>query len=92
MNNAEPQTENTAEFSQQQLNDQLQDRISELETKVAFQDHTIEQLSDEIGSHQESISKLQQQLRLLGDRFKQIKNDIDNDMPQSMEHEIPPHY
>lgn len=72
--------------------EQLQERISELETKVAFQDDTIEQLSDEIGNHQESIAKLQQQLRLLGDRFKQIKNDIDSDMTQSIEHEVPPHY
>ena len=72
--------------------EQLQERVSELETKLAFQDHTIEQLSDEIGNHQESIAKLQQQLRLLGDRFKQIKNDIDNDMPQAIEHELPPHY
>ena len=72
--------------------EQLLERISELETKVAFQDHTIEQLSDEIGTHQESIAMLQHQLRLLGDRFKQIKDDINSDMPQTIEHEIPPHY
>ena len=72
--------------------EQLLERISELETKVAFQDHTIEQLSDEIGNHQESIAMLQHQLRLLGDRFKQIKDDINNDMPQTIEHEVPPHY
>lgn len=71
---------------------QLLDRIAELETKVAFQDHTIEQLSDEISAHQDALSQLQEQLRLLGDRFKQIKEDINNDQPQQIAHEIPPHY
>ena len=71
---------------------QLQERISELEAKVAFQDHTIEQLSEEIGAHQTSISLLQEQMRLLGDRFKQIKDDMGSEQEQQIVHEIPPHY
>ena len=57
------------------MNDQTDHaaRIAELETKVAFQDDTIEQLSNEIEQHQASIAELQQQLRLLGDRFKEMR-------------------
>ena len=67
-------------------------RIAELETKVAFQDDTIEQLSNEIELHQASIAKLQQQLRLLGDRFKEIRESMPSEPTEQVVHEIPPHY
>lgn len=68
----------------------LEQRIAELETKIAFQDDTIEQLSNEISNHQAALHLVHQQIQLLGERFKQIKDE----MPQrdGIQHEIPPHY
>jgi len=84
-------TDNTK--TQQQNIERLEAQVSELETKVAFQDHTIDQLNDEINQHQVAIAKLQNQLMLLGDRFKQIKDDMQTQsQSQQIEHELPPHY
>jgi SlyX protein len=74
------------------MNNEWQQRIEELESKVAFQDDTIEQLNGEINQHQEAIHKVQQQLVLLGNRFKEIKDEMDTDQPQDIAHELPPHY
>jgi SlyX protein len=74
------------------MNNEWQQRIEELESKVAFQDDTIEQLNGEINQHQEAIHKMQQQLVLLGNRFKEIKDEMDMDQPQDIAHELPPHY
>lgn len=71
--------------------EQLEARVQELETKVAFQDDTIDQLSHEINQHQETIAKLHNQFTLLGDRFKQMTEEMQS-QPQQIEHEIPPHY
>ncbi len=69
-------------------------RINELESKVAFQDDTIEQLNSELTGHQEAIQKLQNQILLLGNRFKEIKEGMDSqDEGQGqIVHELPPHY
>ncbi len=74
------------------MNNEWQQRIEELESKVAFQDDTIEQLNGEINQHQEAIHKVQQQLVLLGNRFKEIKDEMDMDSPEGIVHELPPHY
>lgn len=75
-------------------NQDLEQRIIELETKVAFQDDTIAQLNDELSHHQDSIRQLQEQIRLLGSRFKEIREHMQAESEGSSDivHEIPPHY
>ena len=70
----------------------LEARVMELESKLAFQDDTIEQLNQEITSHQASIARLEEQIRLLGNRFNQIKEEMNAPGENTPVHEIPPHY
>jgi SlyX protein len=74
------------------MSNNLEQRVVELESKVAFQDDTIDQLNTELSQHQESIHQLQQKITLLGNRFKEIKDEMDMDQPQQLEYELPPHY
>lgn len=67
----------------------LEQRIIELETKVAYQDETIEILNDEIKSHQVTMAKMQRQLELMAGKVK----DLQPSSVASMAEETPPpHY
>ncbi len=68
-----------------------QDRIVELETKLAYQEHTIEQLDQSLQQQQQQVSVLQRQLQLLQ---QQIKNITDNESVTgtAMPEPPPPHY
>lgn len=67
----------------------LEARITELETKVAYQDETIDILNDELKQHQVAMAKMTRQIELVGEKLKEMK-------PSSVvseEHETPPpHY
>ena len=65
------------------------DRLTELESKIAFQDITIADLNQELAIHQERLERIQQQLKLM---FSQM-NDIKGSHMASEAHETPPpHY
>ncbi|GAA6205221.1 MULTISPECIES: SlyX family protein [Thalassotalea] len=67
----------------------LQSSIEALESRNAFQDDIIEQLNHELAIHQDEISNLKSQLKLIANRIK------DNTPNQSTTEEIeppPPHY
>lgn len=71
------------------LIDKLESSIEALESRNAFQDDIIEQLNNELAIHQEEISNLKSQLKLIASRIK------DNTPNQSTTEEIeppPPHY
>jgi SlyX protein len=67
----------------------LIESIDALEAKQAFQDDIIEQLNSEIAAHQKYIFELQQQLKLLAGRVKDIKG---NSVVDSADETPPPHY
>ncbi|WP_318837919.1 SlyX family protein [Neiella holothuriorum] len=69
--------------------EQLQLRIEELETKLAFQDTTIADLNQEVSAHQELIDKLQQQVKLM---FRQVNDLKGSNMASESEETPPPHY
>jgi SlyX protein len=69
--------------------EELQHSIEALESRNAFQDDVIEQLNTEISIHQNDISDLKSQLKLIANRIK------DNTSTPSGAEEIeppPPHY
>ncbi len=75
-------------MSQQLLAD-LQLRLDNLEARTAFQDDIIDQLNHEITVHQENIQDLQEQLRLIGQRVKDMNS---SPIARPEDETPPPHY
>jgi len=66
--------------------DALEDRISELETVLTFQEQAISSLSDELFVQQEKLKDMDRTLKAV------VKSYIEN-LPQALpEDEVPPHY
>ena len=66
------------------MNEKDDKRLNELETKCAFQEDTIERLSEELRKQQQEIIILKEELKFLKDNSE--NNFIDN------KNEKPPHY
>jgi uncharacterized coiled-coil protein SlyX len=65
-------------------------RIDELEARLAQQDHSILELSDEIYRQQRDIAQLERKLRELGDRVKTLADPTGS--AQGPQDDRPPHY
>lgn len=66
----------------------MEQRVEQLETRVAFQDEALNRLSDIIASQRKELDQLHQEMAELKARFREIHLSAVN--PQ--ESEIPPHY
>lgn len=64
-------------------------RITELETKIAFQEITIEELNHALIEQQFAIDKLQTQIRHIAEKFKGIQA---SQVASRSEETPPPHY
>ncbi|WP_394130578.1 SlyX family protein [Shewanella maritima] len=64
-------------------------KIAELETKIAFQDHTIEELNQEVIKLNEMLATHQQQMVLLVNKLKAMEP---SNMATQAEETPPPHY
>ncbi|KGQ34201.1 SlyX [Gallibacterium genomosp. 2] len=69
--------------------DDLIERMDELETKVAFQENTIEQLNQALIEQQFIIDKMQLQLRYLAQKLKDVQP---SNIATQTEETPPPHY
>ena len=65
-------------------------RIDELEARLAQQDHSILELSDEIYRQQREIAQLELKLREIGNRVKALADSTGT--AQGTQDERPPHY
>jgi SlyX protein len=66
----------------------MEERVTELESRLAFQDDTLQTLSDELVAQQRLIERLQLQLAALAKRQEDISGQlvsVNNEAP-------PPHY
>ncbi|MDO6425723.1 SlyX family protein [Thalassotalea sp. 1_MG-2023] len=68
---------------------QLEQSIEALESRNAFQDDVIEQLSQELTVHQEELSALKEQIKLLVNR---VKNQQAPSLMSLEDEPPPPHY
>ncbi len=66
----------------------LDQRIIDLETKISFQDKSIEDLSDSLYQHQQQIIQLEKALQVLQKRIESDQQGESEIRPQ----EKPPHY
>ncbi|GLX78932.1 protein SlyX [Thalassotalea insulae] len=69
--------------------EQLEQSIEALESRNAFQDDVIEQLNHELAVHQEEITNLKLQLKLIATRLKEAQPNMSD--KQELE-PPPPHY
>ena len=81
-------TDKSAEHLQQQI-DSANSYIEELQTKVAFQEHTIEALNDALSSQQKQLDDLAFKVRHVVDRVKSIEP---SNIAKQSEETPPPHY
>lgn len=70
-------------------NHTLTARITELETKVAFQEFIIEELNQSLIEQQFVIEKLQTQIRHIAEKFKGVQM---GQVASQSEETPPPHY
>lgn len=71
------------------MNTQLENRIDDLEAKMAFQDDTIQALNDIVGKQQLELDRLRRAVELLARR----QSDLAASMPgETADDEPPPHY
>lgn len=67
----------------------LQDRINDMECKMAFQEQTIEELNDALTQQQLLISKMQDQMKFV---VGKVKNMDSPNLADPSEETPPPHY
>jgi uncharacterized coiled-coil protein SlyX len=65
----------------------VEQRIDELEARLAEQDHSILELSDEVYRQQKQIAKLEAEVQRLAERLKTQPQGAASNTP-----EMPPHY
>jgi len=67
----------------------MTDDLIELQTQLAFQEHTIAELNSVLTSHQKQMDMLRFEIRLLKEKFGALQEEIQMGPPQD---ERPPHY
>ncbi|WCE29486.1 SlyX family protein [Vibrio sp. SCSIO 43137] len=68
---------------------QLLNKIEDLECKLAFQEQSIEELNDALSQQQILISKMQDQMKYVANK---VKNMDTSNMADPSEETPPPHY
>ncbi|MCL7461572.1 SlyX family protein [Pseudomonas sp. NW5] len=69
----------------------LEMRITELETRLAFQDDTLQQLSDEVLAQNRLIERLQRQVEALATRQRELAGQV-GQLGGGEDEPPPPHY
>lgn len=67
----------------------MESRLTDLETRAAFQDDLLESLNHIVASQQRQIDLMQREIRMLYDQLKSLSP---SEMAGSNEQERPPHY
>lgn len=68
----------------------LENRLVELETRLAYQDDVVLALNDVVSRQQRQIDNLESVVRMLIERIRQLP--VSSDTADATAPEIPPHY
>jgi SlyX protein len=68
------------------------ERLIELETRLAYQEHTIQQLNDIVSTQQKQIDQLTVTLKALVSRFREAAHEASPVEAGNPDSEKPPHY
>jgi SlyX protein len=66
-------------------------RFDEMESRLAFLDHTVEELNKVVSRQDEDIRRLQARLSEMTNKLDDLSGAIAEGEPGS-QHEVPPHY
>lgn len=72
-----------------QLFQQLEERIADMEMRIAFQDDLMSTLDDQIANQEQALQRLWEANRMLRD---QVRNLREPQMQEGGEESPPPHY
>ena len=67
-----------------------QDRITELESRVAFQEDTLDQLNDAVSKQELEIERLTRMIKIMSQQVKSLRLDDPAGAPD--DEPPPPHY
>lgn len=67
-----------------------QDRIAELETRLAWQDDLLDRLNDTVAKQDQRIADLERYLELLSERYRTLAEQMEALDPSA--DSAPPHY
>ena len=68
---------------------ELEEHIAELQTQLAFQEDSIQQLSDALYKQQQRADDMERQLEHLRNQIEKVKDTEPN---RVLDNEVPPHY
>lgn len=68
----------------------LEQALVDLQTRLAFQEDTLQSLNDVVADHQREIGDIRRQVGALIDQLEQVLTDLDAGV--GVENERPPHY
>jgi SlyX protein len=67
----------------------MEDRLIELETRLAFQEHTLQELNEVVTAQQRQLDRIEQQIAELAERLHALKA---SPLASEAEETPPPHY
>lgn len=70
--------------------DATQAQIDELQTRVAFQEHTLQVMSEQVATHAEQLRLAREHIQLLNSKFNELLAQVDN--KAGAQESPPPHY
>jgi len=66
----------------------MENRLIELETKISYQEHLLQELNDVIASQQQQIDRLEKEMKRMREHLK----GSDSQLARPEEEAPPPHY
>ena len=74
------------------MSQDVEDRVVELETRLSFQEDTLQSLNQVITEQDRTIMQLQEQVRHLAEKLSDMEYSLEQGTGKAPANERPPHY